>query len=127
MDYAIVRTGGKQYRVSPGDILDVEKLPVDQGAKVELTEVLLVSQEGSVTLGSPGVEGAKVMGEVEEQGRGKKLAVFRYKSKTRQGTKTGHRQAFTRLRITDILTDSPPQARRRRRTQTSKKEPEDGT
>ena len=127
MDYAIVRTGGKQYRVGPGDVLDVEKLPVDQGAKVELTEVLLVSQEGSVTLGSPGVEGAKVMGEVEEHGRGKKLVVFRYKSKTRQGTKTGHRQAFTRLRITDILTDSPPQARPRRRSQTSKKESEDGT
>ena len=125
MDYAIVKTGGKQYRVSPGDVLDVEKLSVEEGAKVELTDVLLVSQKGSVTVGSPGVQGAKVIGEVEKQGRGDKIVVFKFKSKTRQGTKTGHRQSFTRLRITGIVTGSAPRARRWR-SEESTEESSDG-
>ena len=127
MDYAIVKTGGKQYRVSPGDVIDVEKLHVEEGAKVELTDVLLLSQDGAVTSGSPGVQGAMVIGEVEEQGHGKKLVVFKYKSKTRQGTKTGHRQAFTRVRITDIVAGSAPSAQRRRRTQETTEESSNGS
>ena len=125
MDYAIVKTGGKQYRVSSGDVIDVEKLPVEEGGKVELTEVLLLSQDGNVTIGSPGIQGARVIGEVEKQGRGEKIAVFKFKAKTRQGTKTGHRQAFTRLRITDVVTRSAPQARRQR-SQESTEESSDG-
>ena len=116
MDYAIVRTGGKQYKVSPGDVLDVEKLPASKGDWVELVDVLLLSQEGNVTVGEPTVMGAKVIGEVEEQRRGEKLTVFRYKSKTRQSKKTGHRQWLTRLRITEILTAKAQQPRRRRRS-----------
>ena len=113
MNYAIVHTGGKQYRVSPGDTIHVEKLPVEEGSTVELSDVLLLSQDGTVIVGSPGVKGAKVVGEVERHGRGEKIAVFRFKSKTRQRTKTGHRQGFTRVRITDIVTERAPRARRR--------------
>lgn len=119
MDYAIVRTGGKQYKVSSGDVLDVEKLPASKGDRIELTDVLLLSHEGSVTVGSPTVMGAKVIGEVEEQRRGEKLVVFRYKSKTRQGTKTGHRQWLTRLRIIEILSGGAQPSRRRRRSDAS--------
>ena len=126
MEYAIVRTGGKQYKVSPGDVLDVEKLPASKGEKVELADVLLLSREGSVTIGSPLLVGAKVIAEVEEQRRGEKLVVFRYKSKTRQGTKTGHRQWLTRLRITEILTAEAQQPRRRRRSAASVEEAKDG-
>ena len=113
MDYAIIKTGGKQYRVSPGDVIDVERLPVEPGGKVDLTDVLLLSQGGTVTMGSPVVAGAKVVGDVQEQGRGPKIVVFRFKSKTRHGVKTGHRQPFTRLRVTDIVAEGDPKPRRR--------------
>ena len=103
MDYAILRTGGKQYQVSAGAVLDVDKLTANDGDTVELTDVLLVSRDGKLTVGTPKVEGAKVVGKVEEQHRGQKIVVFRFKSKTRQGVKTGHRQYLTRLRITDII------------------------
>ena len=125
MDYAIVRTGGKQYRVSSGDVIDVEKLPVEAGAKVELVNVLLLAHDGDVTVGSPDVPGAKVLAQVEEQGRGRKIVVFKYKSKTRQGTKTGHRQAFTRVRITDIIRGRAPR-RRRQPAKESTEESNDG-
>ena len=120
MDYAIIKTGGKQYRVSAGDVIDVDKLSVEEGASVELTDVLLLSQGETVTVGTPGIEGARVMGTIEQHGRGKKIVVFRFKSKTRQGKKTGHRQDFTRLRITDILTGDAPKPRRRRARATAK-------
>ncbi len=103
MDYAIVQTGGKQYRVSPGDILDVDKLPVEAGDRIELTQVLLLSHEGKVTVGTPTVQGARVIGEVAEQRRGDKIVVFRYKNKTRTGVKTGHRQYLSRLQIKEIV------------------------
>lgn len=120
MDYAIIKTGGKQYRVSAGDVIDVDKLSVEEGASVELTDVLLLSQGESVTVGTPGIEGARVMGTVEQHGRGKKIIVFRFKSKTRQGKKTGHRQDYTRLRITDILTGDAPKPRKQRARATAK-------
>ena len=103
MNYAVVKTGGKQYRVAPGDVIDVEKLPNDEGTKVELTEVLLVSQDGKLTVGSPLVSDAKVLGDVQQQHRGEKVVVFKFKAKTRQRTKTGHRQSLTRLLVQDIL------------------------
>ena len=103
MNYAVVKTGGKQYRVAPGDVIDVEKLPNDEGTKVELNEVLLVSQDGKLTVGSPLVPDAKVLGDVQQQARGEKLVVFKFKAKTRQRTKTGHRQSLTRLLVRDIL------------------------
>lgn len=114
MDYAIIRTGGKQYRVSPGDVINVERLPGEEGARLELTDVLLLSRDGNVIVGEPTVPGARVVGEVEKQGRGEKITVFRFKAKTRQGKKTGHRQELTRLRIVDFAgVDGPwPRARR---------------
>lgn len=122
MDYAIVKTGGKQYRVSQGDVIDVDRLLAEAGGKVELTEVLLLSQGGAVTLGSPIIAGAKVVAEVQAQIRGEKVVVFRYKAKTRQGVKTGHRQPLTRLQVTEIVAESAPQPRRRRSRQSKEEE-----
>ena len=101
--YAIVNTGGKQYRVQPGDTVRVEYLRADEGDLVELEDVRLLSDDdGEVAVGAPTVEGAKVTAEVVRQGRGKKVIVFKYKAKTRYRRKNGHRQNFTELRVTDI-------------------------
>ena len=104
--YAIVETGGKQYRVKPGDTVAVERLTGEPGESLDLGRVLLVAGNGDqARIGSPGVEGAVVRAEVVEHIRGEKIIVFRYKSKVRYRRKTGHRQSLTRLRITDILLD----------------------
>lgn len=101
--YAIVNTGGKQYRVAPGDTLRVEYLPADEGDLVELEDVRMLSDDGgAVTMGAPSIDGAKVTAEVLAQGRAKKVIVFKYKAKTRYRRKNGHRQNFTELRVTDI-------------------------
>ena len=102
VDYAIVQTGGKQYRLQPGDTSKVESLRGDVGYLLELTDVRLVSQDGEVTIGTPTVEGARVTAEVLGHGRGKKIIVFKYKAKTRYRRKNGHRQNYTELRVTDI-------------------------
>jgi large subunit ribosomal protein L21 len=101
--YAIVRTGGKQYRVEEGRSITIERLPAAEGETVELTDVLLIADNGTVTVGAPVIEGARVLAEVEANGRGKKIIVFKYKSKTRARKKTGHRQNFTKLSVTEIL------------------------
>src|SRR5439155_19827793 len=103
--YAIVETGGKQYRVKPGDTIAVERIAGEPGEVLDLGRVLLVAGNGDAAarIGSPGVEGAVVRAEVVEHARGEKIIVFRYKSKVRYRRKTGHRQALTRLRITDIV------------------------
>ena len=101
-NYAIVKTGGKQYQVKPGDVFRTESLPFDEGDTVELDDVLLVSRGGDVTVGTPNVLGAKVTAEVVAQGRGKKLVVFKYKAKTRYRRKQGHRQSYTDLKVTGI-------------------------
>ena len=100
--YAIVRTGGKQYQVEAGDTLRVEKLQGEVGDTVELDDVLLVVDGEAVTIGQPVVEGAKVVAKVLEQGRHKKIIVF--KKKRRQGyqVKKGHRQMYTALKIETI-------------------------
>ena len=104
--YAIVETGGKQYRVKPGDTVAVERLTGEPGETLDLDRVLLVAGNGDqARVGSPGVDGAVVRAEVVEHIRGEKIIVFRYKSKVRYRRKTGHRQSLTRLRITDILLD----------------------
>lgn len=100
--YAIVETGGKQYKVEVGRTFDVERLPAEVGATVELDRVLMVSADDGVQVGNPVLAGAKVTANVVHHGRGKKLIVFRYKAKTRQRTKTGHRQDFTRLSVENI-------------------------
>ena len=100
--FAILETGGKQYKVRPGDTLQVEKLPGEAGDTVELDRVLMVGDDDNVSLGRPLVDGAKVVAEVVGQGRGKKIIVFKYKAKVRYRRKTGHRQSLTTLRITEI-------------------------
>lgn len=104
--YAIIRTGGKQYRVSPDQVIDVERLPVEVGSTIELNDVLLIANNGEVTVGRPRVEGARVVAEVVEHGRDKKVIVFKYKAKTRYRRKRGHRQGYTRLVIRQILTEA---------------------
>ena len=101
-DYAIVKTGGKQYRVSLGDVIRTESLPFEFGDSLELDDVLMVSEGGQVKVGSPNVLGAKVTAEVVGQGRDRKIVVFKYKPKTRYRKKTGHRQSYVDLKITSI-------------------------
>ena len=102
MDYAIIKTGGKQYRVKQGDVLDVEKLALDVGSIAEFDEVLAVSENGQVNFGSPTLSGAKVTAEVQSHYKDRKIIVFKYKSKTRYRRKLGHRQNYTRLLIQGI-------------------------
>jgi large subunit ribosomal protein L21 len=115
--YAIVETGGKQYRVKPGDTIAVERLSGEPGDVLDLGRVLLLAGNGdsSTRIGSPGVDGAVVRAEVVEHARGEKIIVFRYKSKVRYRRKTGHRQSLTRLRITDILVDGASVSQREAR------------
>ena len=100
--FAIVQTGGKQYRVHEGDTIRVESIEGDEGDTVTLKSVKLVSLNGETSVGTPEVEGAEVQAEVVNKGKGKKIVVFKYKAKTRYRRKNGHRQNFTDLRITDI-------------------------
>ena len=102
MDYAIFKTGGKQYRVKPGDVLDVELLPLEVGDSAEFDEVLALSDGGEVSFGTPHVAGARVVAQVQSHYKDKKLMVFKYKAKTRYRLKKGHRQNYTRLVIQDI-------------------------
>lgn len=101
--YAVIQTGGKQYRVAPGDKLMVEKLPGDIGDQVEFDKVLMLSRDGAVSVGAPVVEGAKVTGQIVEHGRGKKLIVFKFKRRKSYRRKNGHRQSYTTVQIGDVL------------------------
>ena len=102
MDYAIIKTGGKQYRVKQGDVLDVEKLSLEIGSIAEFDQVLAVSENGQVNFGSPILSGAKVTAEVQSHYKDRKIIVFKYKPKTRYRRKLGHRQNYTRLLIQGI-------------------------
>jgi large subunit ribosomal protein L21 len=100
--YAVIETGGKQYKVEEGDILSVEKLTANEGEKVNFDKVMLVSGEEGIKVGKPYVEGATVEAEVLFHGKGKKIIVFKYKPKKNYRKKQGHRQPFTRVKITKI-------------------------
>ncbi|PJF41614.1 MAG: 50S ribosomal protein L21 [Phototrophicales bacterium] len=100
--YAIVRTGGRQYRAEVGQTIDVEKLPYNEGDTIELDEVLLVANNGDVKIGQPLVEGAKVKATVVSQFKGPKIIIFKYKPKKRYRKRQGHRQHYTRLKIESI-------------------------
>lgn len=100
--YAIVRTGGKQYQVACGDQLRVEKLTGNIGDTVDLTDVLMVVNGEEVTVGQPVVEGAKVVAKIAEQGRGKKIIIFKKKRRKGYRLKQGHRQSYTALKIEEI-------------------------
>ena len=101
-DYAIINTGGKQYRVREGDTVQVEKLEGEPGDAVTFDRVLLTNVNGTVAVGKPSVDGAEVIGEIASQDKAKKVISFRYKNKTRHNVKTGHRQKVTSVRITGI-------------------------
>jgi large subunit ribosomal protein L21 len=102
MEFAIIRTGGKQYRVEAGQKLKVEKIGASADGSVIFDDVLLVADGAMVKIGTPQVAGAKVEGKLVKQGRAKKIIVFRYHSKTRYKKKKGHRQEFTEVEITGI-------------------------
>jgi large subunit ribosomal protein L21 len=102
MDYAVVRTGGKQYRVSPGDLVRVEAIPGEPGATVELPQVLLASSNGGLRIGTPLVDGVKVTAQVVEQGKARKILVFKMKRRKNERRKRGHRQRTTTLRVLGI-------------------------
>lgn len=99
--YAVIKTGGKQYRVSPGDILRVEKLPADKGSTVTFSEVLMVGGD-TVRVGAPTVAGASVLARVVTHDRAKKIIVFKLKRRKNYRRKKGHRQLFTEIQINSI-------------------------
>ena len=100
--YAIIATGGKQYKVSEGDVIRVEKLEVEEGAAYEFDQVLAVS-DGELTIGTPTVAGAVVKATALGQGKGKKVIVYKYKPKSGYHKKNGHRQPFTAFKIDSIV------------------------
>lgn len=101
--YVVIKTGGKQYRVSKGEEITVEKLPGDRGDEVIFDQVLMLAKEEEIMLGSPTVPGVKVIGEIVRQEKGPKIYVFRMKRRKGYHKKTGHRQMLTRVRIEDIV------------------------
>lgn len=100
--YAVIETGGKQYKVENGSVLFVEKLDAEEGQAVTFDKVLLLNKDGETVVGTPVVENAKVVGTVVKHGRGKKITVFKYKPKKKYKRKQGHRQAFTRVLVDKI-------------------------
>ena len=102
MNFAVIKTGGKQYLVEPGKKLKIEKLEAEEGKEVIFDQVLLKSDTNKLLIGAPLVEGAKVAGKVLKQGRSKKVVVFKYKPKKRYKVKKGHRQFFTEVEIIKV-------------------------
>ena len=101
--YAILATGGKQIKVKAGQVINTELLHLEKGKEIELTPVLMIADGEELIVGSPEIEGAKVVATCLEEGKGRKIIVFRYKNKVRYRKKTGHRQPFTRLLIKTIV------------------------
>jgi large subunit ribosomal protein L21 len=104
MEYAVIKTGGKQYRVSPGQVLRVEKLDGEPGAELQFTEVLMTAHDGAVQVGTPTVAGARVVAQVVRQGRAKKILVFKKKRRKNYRRRQGHRQYETTVKVTAIET-----------------------
>ena len=100
--YAIIETGGKQYKVSEGDVIFIEKLEAAEGETVTFDKVLVVADGDKVNVGAPAVDGASVTAKVEKQGKSKKIYVFKMKRKKNERKKKGHRQPFTKVEITKI-------------------------
>ena len=101
--YAVIRTGGKQYRVQAGDTVDVERLPGQAGEDVDFDEVLLLADDDSVAVGRPLVDGAVVKAHIVEQGRGEKLIVYKFKRRKNYRRKNGHRQELTTIKIAEVV------------------------
>lgn len=102
MSYAIIENGGKQYKAVPGATIDIDRLPVEEGASIEFDQVLLFSHDGDIQVGAPTVDGVKVKGTVEEHFKAKKVIVFKYIPSKRYRRTQGHRQQYTRVRIDEI-------------------------
>lgn len=102
---AVIKTGGKQYLVSPGQKIKIEKIDKKEGSEITFGEVLLLEKNKKVEIGTPVVKGAKVVGKVLSHGKGEKLIVFKYKAKTRYKKKKGHRQSFTEVEIKSIVSE----------------------
>mgnify|MGYP000050045207 CR=1 FL=1 len=100
--FAVIATGGKQYVVHEGDILDIEKINAEEGKEVDFSEVLLVDDGKTTKVGAPTVSGSKVTAELIEQGRGKKISVIRFRSKSRYFKNKGHRQPYSKVKVTKI-------------------------
>jgi len=100
---AVIRTGGKQYVVSPGQKIKIEKINKKEGSEITFNEVLLLEKNKKIEIGTPTIKGVKVIGKVLKQGKDKKVIIFKYKSKKRYKVKKGHRQPFTLVEITKIL------------------------
>jgi large subunit ribosomal protein L21 len=124
--YAIIETGGKQYKVNPGQTIDVERLDVAEGNTVELERVLLIGDGERVIVGTPTINGAKVVATSQGEGKGKKVIVFKYKSKVRYRKKTGHRQLYTRLVIDKIVEPGAAEAKPKKVRRRKKEVTEDG-
>ena len=120
--YAIIETGGKQYKVTPGQTIDVERLDVAEGGKIDLDRVLFIADGDKVTVGTPTVDGAKVIATSQGEGKGKKIIVLKYKPKVRYRKKTGHRQLYTRLVIDKIVGPEAKQGEPTKRVRRRKKE-----
>jgi large subunit ribosomal protein L21 len=108
--FAVIKTGGKQYRVAANDVITVAKLEAEPGEAVTFDNVLMLARDGSTELGAPTVSGIAVAGEVVEQGRGPKVIAFKKRRRQNSKRKRGHRQDFTVVRITEILTGGAPPA-----------------
>jgi len=124
--YAVIETGGKQYKVSPGQTIDVERLEVAEGKTVDLDRVLLIGDGKRVTVGAPTVDGAKVVATSQGEGKGDKVIVFKYKPKVRYRKKTGHRQFYTRLVIDKIVEPGAAKAKPPKKAQPKKEVTKDG-
>ncbi|KPJ72982.1 50S ribosomal protein L21 [Parcubacteria bacterium DG_74_1] len=99
---AVVRSGGKQYLVSPGQKIKIEKISKKEGSEISFNEVLLLEKNKKIEIGTPLIKGAKVLGKIIRHGKGKKIIIFKYKAKTRYKKKAGHRQPFTEVEIIKI-------------------------
>jgi len=99
---AVIRTGGKQYLVSPGQKIKIEKINKKEGSEIIFNEVLLLEKNKKIEIGTPLIRGAKVLGKIIRHGKGKKIIIFKYKAKTRYKKKAGHRQPFTEVEIIKI-------------------------
>ena len=109
--YAVIETGGKQYKVTEGDVITVEKLKSEAGDKVVFDKVLFMGEGADAQVGTPYLDSAKVFGEVVENGKGKKVIIFKYKSKKDYRKKQGHRQPYTMVEITGVGEDKPKKAK----------------
>lgn len=109
--YAVIETGGKQYRVQEGDVIVIEKLAKEAGEAVEFDKVLVLGEGAEIQVGTPCIEGAKIFGTVVENGKGKKVIIYKYKSKKDYRKKQGHRQPYTMVEIAS-LTGGKPAARK---------------